>query len=94
MRSKRPHQEDRSQISDCQNFKVSPLATDLISENNEGDLYIPERKMSDFGATLFAGDSGALDRSYSGDGAYHCIIGVYVQRREFFVRHYFKNLQR
>ena len=61
MRSKRPHQEDRSQISDCQNFKVSPLATDLISENNEGDLYIPERKMSDFGATLFAGDSGALD---------------------------------
>ncbi len=36
MRSKRPHQEDRGQKSDCQNFKVSPLVTDLISENNEG----------------------------------------------------------
>ncbi len=41
MWSKRPHQEDRSQISDCQNFKVSPVVTDLISEDNEGDLYIP-----------------------------------------------------
>ncbi len=41
MWSKRPHQEDRSQISDCQNFKVSPLVTDLISEDNEGDLYTP-----------------------------------------------------
>ncbi len=39
MWSKRPHQEDRSQISDCQNFKASPVATDLISEDNEGDLY-------------------------------------------------------
>ncbi len=41
MWSKRPHQEDRSQKSDCQNFKVSPLVTDLISEDNEGDLYTP-----------------------------------------------------
>ncbi len=41
MWSKRPHQEDRGQKSDCQNFKASPLATDLISEDNEGDLYTP-----------------------------------------------------
>ena len=31
----------RSEIR-YQNFKVSPLVTDLISENNEGCLYAPE----------------------------------------------------
>ena len=54
-------------MSDCQNFKVSPVVTDLISEDNEGDLYTPRRLCSCRGMGKGEGDKNP--------GSAYCFTG-------------------